>query len=125
MTPTPAPATSTVGGRATQLRRYRATGHPGATVSHDGLIFTWPGAAPGTADNVVASGQTIELSGSGKTLGILGSGDYGTATGSGTITYTDGTNQPFTLSLSDWYSNSPQPGGDVLDTFPYHNSQCG
>lgn len=65
------------------------------------------------------------MSGSGSTLGILGTGDYGTASGTGTIIYTDGTKQTFSLALSDWYSNSPQPGGDVLDTFPYHNSQTG
>ena len=98
---------------------------PGATFTHDGLSFSWPSAQPGTNDNVVASGQTISLSGSGSTLGILGTGDYGTASGTGTIIYTDGTKQTFSLALSDWYSNSPQPGGDVLDTFPYHNSQTG
>ncbi len=98
---------------------------PGATFSHDGLSFTWPNAAPGTPDNVVASGQTIAVSGSGATLGLLGTGDYGTATGTGTITYTDGTQQPFTLSFPDWYANAASDGGDVLDTFPYHNTQTG
>ncbi len=98
---------------------------PGATVTHDGLTFTWPDAPPGTNDNVLAGGQTIALSGSGSTLGFLGSGAYGTASGPGTVIYSDGTRQSFTLSFSDWYSNSPQPGGDVLDTFPYHNSQTG
>ncbi len=98
---------------------------PGATVTHDGQTFTWPDAQPGANDNVVAGGQTIALSGSGSTLGFLGSGAYGTATGTGTIVYSDGTRQSFTLSLSDWYSNAAQPGGDVLDTFPYHNSQTG
>jgi beta-glucosidase len=98
---------------------------PGATVNHDGLTFSWPTAAPGSPDNVVAGGQTLELSGSGKTFGLLGTGDYGTATGTGTITYTDGTTQSFTLSFPDWYANSPQPGGDILDTFPYHDSQTG
>jgi beta-glucosidase len=94
-------------------------------VNHDGLTFTWPAAAPVTPDNVVAGGQTIAVSGSGKSLGLLGTGDYGTATGTGTITYTDGTTQSFTLPFSDWYANSPQPAGDVLYTFPYHNSQTG
>jgi beta-glucosidase-like glycosyl hydrolase len=97
----------------------------GATVAHDGLSFTWPDAAPGAPDNVVASGQSIAVSGSGNTLGILGTGDYGTAAGTGTITYTDGTTQPFTLQFSDWYANAAQPGGDILDTFPYHNTPTG
>ena len=94
-------------------------------MSHDGLSFAWPSAAPGTPDNVVASGQTIDVSGSRKILGLLGTGDYGTASGTGTVTYTDGTTKSFALSFSDWYANSPQPGGDVLATFPYDNSQTG
>jgi hypothetical protein len=98
---------------------------PGATFTHDGLTFIWPSGQPGMTDNVVASGQTISLSGSGSTLGILGTGDYGTASGTATIIYTDGTKQSFSLALSDWYSNSAQPGGDILDTFPYHNAQTG
>jgi beta-glucosidase len=122
----PAPGNLDGGGLSYSEQTLESDGlTPGATVSHDGLAFTWPDATPGTPDNVVAAGQTIELSGSGKTLGVLGTGDYGTTTGTGTITYTDGTTQSFTLSLSDWYANSPQPGGDILDTFPYHNSQTG
>jgi beta-glucosidase len=114
------------GGQSYSAQTLQSDGlTPGATVNHDGLAFTWPGAAPGTADNVVAGGQTIDVSGSGKTLGLLGSGAYGTATGTGTITYTDGTKQSFTLPFSDWYANSPQPSGDILYTFPYHNSQSG
>jgi beta-glucosidase len=98
---------------------------PGATVSHDGLGFIWPDATPGSNDNVVASGQTIAISGSGGALGIIGTGDYGTADGTGTVTYTDGTTQAFTLSLPDWYSNAAPPGGDIVDTFPYHNTRSG
>ncbi len=98
---------------------------PGATVTHDGLAFTWPDASPGTNDNVVAQGQTISPSGSGSTLGFLGTGDYGTASGRATITYTDGTTQSFSLAFSDWYANSAQPDGDILDSFPYHNSKTG
>ncbi len=98
---------------------------PGAAVSHDGLAFTWPDAAPGTPDNVVAAGQTVPLSGSGTTLGFLGTGDYGTATGTGTITYTDGTTQSFTLGFPDWYANLAGPGGDILATVPYINKAGG
>ena len=98
---------------------------PGATITHDGVTFTWPNAQPGTPDNVVAGGQTIALSGSGTTLGLLGSGDYGTASGSGTITYTDGTTQQFTLTLPDWWANSAPPGGDILATDPYINTPTG
>ena len=43
----------------------------GGTISHGGLTFTWPAqAGTGSADNTVAAGQTIAVSGSG-TLGFL------------------------------------------------------
>jgi hypothetical protein len=98
---------------------------PGATVSHDGLAFTWPSAAAGTPDNVVAGGQTIAVSGSGHTLGFLGTGDYGTASGTGTVTYTDGTTQPFTLTFADWWANAAAGGGDILTSTPYINGPNG
>ncbi|HZC51089.1 MAG TPA: glycoside hydrolase family 3 C-terminal domain-containing protein, partial [Mycobacterium sp.] len=79
---------------------------PGASVTHDGLTFTWPDAQPGTPDNVVAGGQTVPLTGSGSTVGLLGAGDYGTASGTATITYSDGTSQSFPLSFADWWANT-------------------
>jgi beta-glucosidase len=94
-------------------------------VTHDGLTFTWPNVLPGTPGNVTAGGQTIALSGSGTTLGFLGTGDYGTASGSGTITYTDGTTQQFTLSFADWWANTAAPGGDILASVPYINQATG
>ena len=98
---------------------------PGATVSHDGLTFTWPNAQPGTPDNIVAGGQTVPLTGSGSTLGLLGSGDYGTASGTATITYTDGSSQSFPLSYADWWANAPTAGDDILASFPYINQPTG
>ncbi|MBV9855104.1 MAG: glycoside hydrolase family 3 C-terminal domain-containing protein [Streptosporangiaceae bacterium] len=98
---------------------------PGATVTHDGLTFTWPNAQPGMPDNVVAGGQTIAVSGSGATLGLLGTGDYGSASGTGTITYTDGSTQQFTLTFPDWWSNTAPAGGDILATVPYINTPTG
>ncbi|MGH3170243.1 MAG: glycoside hydrolase family 3 C-terminal domain-containing protein, partial [Trebonia sp.] len=98
---------------------------PGASVTHDGITFTWPSATAGTPDNVVAEGQTIDASGSGTTLGFLGFGTYGTNTGTGTITYTDGSTQSFTLSFADWWSNSPVSGGDILASMPYINNDSG
>jgi len=98
---------------------------PGATVTHDGLTFTWPNAQPGTPDNVVAGGQTVPLSGSGSTLGLLGTGDYGTASGTVTITYTDGSSQSVPLSFADWWANAATAGGDVLTTLPYLNNASG
>jgi hypothetical protein len=98
---------------------------PGAAITHDGVAFTWPGAQPGTPDNVVAGGQTIALSGSGTTLGLLGAGDYGAASGSGTITYTDGSTQQFTVGFPDWWSNTAPASGDILATDPYINTPSG
>ena len=98
---------------------------PGASVTHDGTTFTWPDIAPGKPDNVVAGGQTVALSGTGPTLGIIGAANNGTASGTGTITYADGSTQPFDLSFSDWWSNSPAQGSDVLTSTPYINSTGG
>ena len=98
---------------------------PGASVTHDGVPFTWPSAQPGTPDNVVAGGQTIAVSGSGSTLGLLGTGDYGSATGTGTITYTDGSTQQFTVTFPDWWSNAAPSGGDILASLPYINNGTG
>jgi beta-glucosidase len=98
---------------------------PGASVTHDGTTFTWPGVAPGQPDNVVAGGQTVAISGTGPTLGIVGTANNGTASGTGTILYADGSTQPFDLSFSDWWSNSAAQGSDVLASTPYINSTGG
>jgi beta-glucosidase-like glycosyl hydrolase len=92
---------------------------PGAPLVHDGLTFTWPNAGPGAPDNVVAAGQTIDVSGSGSTLGFLGTSAWGASSGSGTITYTDGTTQPFTIGFGDWANGTPPAGGDVAIRAPY------
>jgi beta-glucosidase-like glycosyl hydrolase len=98
---------------------------PGASITHDGVTFTWPNAQPGTPDNVVAGGQTIALPGSGSTLGLVGTGDYGAASGTGTITYTDGSTQQFDVTFPDWWSNTAPAGGDILTTLPYINTPTG
>jgi hypothetical protein len=98
---------------------------PGGTVNHDGLAFTWPAAASGTPDNVVASGQSFAVTGSGSTLGFLGLGDFGNASGSGTVVYSDGTTQSYSLAFADWWSGSALPGGDIAATLPYINNPGG
>ena len=112
------------GGASYSAQALAAAGlTPGATITHDGMTFTWPNAQPGQPDNVVAGGQTFPISGSGSTLGLLGAGDYGDASGVGTILYTDGTTQQFTLDFPDWWSNTAPSGGDILASFPYiHNN---
>ena len=94
---------------------------PGAPLVHDGLTFTWPSGGPCAADNVVAAGQTINVSGSGSTLGFLGTSAWGPITGSGTVTYTDGTTQPFTIGFGDWANGTPPTGADVAIRAPYGN----
>ncbi|MGE5287734.1 MAG: glycoside hydrolase family 3 C-terminal domain-containing protein [Micromonosporaceae bacterium] len=112
------------GGASYSAQALAAAGlTPGATITHDGVTFTWPNAQPGQPDNVVAGGQTFPISGSGSTLGLLGASDYGDSSGTGTIIYTDGTTQEFTLNFPDWWSNTTPSGGDILASFPYiHNN---
>jgi beta-glucosidase len=94
---------------------------PGTPIVHNGLTFTWPNAGVGKPDNVVAAGQTINFSGSGSTLGFLGTSVWGPGTGSGTIAYTDGSTQPYTISFGDWANGTPPAGGDVAIKAPYGN----
>jgi hypothetical protein len=95
---------------------------PGATVSHDGLSFTWPDVPPGTADNTAADGQIIDAPGSGSKLGFLGGAAFGTpdVTGSVFVTYTDGSIERAPLSFGDWYGDAPAPGNDTVATVPWN-----
>jgi hypothetical protein len=70
----------------------------------------------------VAEGQTITMSGSG-ILGFLMSASYGPASGTGTITYTDGSTQSYTLTSPDWFSTTPPSGGAVAVNSAYQNRQ--
>ena len=98
---------------------------PGSTVTLDGVTMTWPNVPAGQPDNVVAEGQSFDVSGTGSTLGLLGAAAFGTATGTGTITYTDGTTQQFTLSFADWASSSPAPGTSTIATMSSWNTPSG
>ncbi|MGA5759462.1 hypothetical protein [Nonomuraea bangladeshensis] len=94
---------------------------PGSTVTQGGFSFAWPDVPSGQADNVVAGGQAFTYSGSGASLAFLGLANNGTATGNGTIVYTDGTVQPYTISFPDWWSGS----GDTVAALPYLNTRNG
>ena len=93
---------------------------PGSPVSHGGMQFAWPNVAGGQQDNVVAGGQSLKLSGTGTSLGFLATATYGPATGTGSVTYTDGSTQQFTLSVPDWFANPPS-GSDPAITMTYRN----
>jgi hypothetical protein len=99
-----------------------AGARPGATINSSGVGFTFPNVAAGANDNTVAQAQTITMSGSG-TLGFLVSASYGPATGTGTITYTDGSTQSYTLTVPDWWSTTAPTGGAVAVNSAYQNRQ--
>jgi hypothetical protein len=83
---------------------------PGAPVKAGGLTFTWPNVPSAQPDNTMAQGQTIAVSGSGSSLGFLAAANNSPETGTGTIYYTDGSSQPFTLSAGNFWYPSGQNG---------------
>ncbi len=60
-----------------------------------------------------------------QSLALLGSATDGAASGTATITYTDGTTQTFTLSFTDWAWSAPHFGNTVVVTMPYRNARYG
>ena len=98
---------------------------PGSQITKGGVTFTWPNVPAGQADNVGMTGQTIDISGSGSTLGFLGAASYGNQTGTGTVYYTDGTSQSYTITFPDWFSSTPVAGDDLVATTSYLNRTNG
>jgi hypothetical protein len=96
---------------------------PGATIASGGLTYTWPNVSAGTDDNTVADGQDVAIGETGSELGFLVSGSYGPVSGSGVITYSDGSTQNYTLSGPDWWSTTPPTGGAVAVNASYLNIQ--
>ncbi|HYK67966.1 MAG TPA: GH92 family glycosyl hydrolase [Streptosporangiaceae bacterium] len=99
---------------------------PGATVTADGLTFTWPNVAACSPDNILAAGQTMLMSpvSGASTLGLLGSSSDGGSQGTIVINYTDGTSSTATVSFNDWAS-APGGGDTAVATMPYRNSASG
>lgn len=109
-------------GYSLSAQALTAAGYPpGTAITHAGLTFTWPDAAAGQQDNITAGGQAIVAGTAGSTLGFLVTGSYGPASGTGTVLYSDGGSQPFTLTAPDWYA-TPPAGTDVVFTLPYRNA---
>jgi predicted alpha-1,2-mannosidase len=107
---------------------------PGATVTSHGLSYTWPGAAAGQPDAINAAGQAIPVTepAGASSIGFLGSAvNSGTAGASGTvtITYTDGSTSTATLGMSDWTlsagQGSPQFHNVIVARLPYRNTMNG
>ncbi|WP_063778055.1 glycoside hydrolase family 3 C-terminal domain-containing protein [Lentzea aerocolonigenes] len=88
-------------------------------VNIGGIPFTWP--QPNVANNVVAGGQVLPVSGSGRLLGFLGSNAFGSTSAPGTIVYTDGSTQGYALSFADWWSSSALPGTSIAAASQYLN----
>jgi hypothetical protein len=106
---------------AQELARVGAA--PGDTVRHGGVAFTWPEAAAGRPDNVLANGQTIALSGSAAAVGFLLSGSYASTglAGTGTVSYTDGSTTELRIGAPDWGIATVPAGADVALTMAYRN----
>lgn len=99
----PAPGDIDGGGSSFLAERLAEKGVvPGAQVSANGFEFTWPSSQPGTRDNVAAGGETIRVSGSGNALAFLGTGTSGSAGGSATVHYSDGSTATGTLGFPNW-----------------------
>ena len=108
----------------------------GSTVTSDGISYTWPTPASGTADNLEAAGQTIpQPDGSkGAFLGLLGAATDAPTDGTGvpgdlTVTYTDGSTAKATVAFSDWTLNGgsakPLPGNTEAVSTSYRNTGDG
>ena len=80
----------------------KAGATPGATISANGLTFSWPASASGgIPDNVAGGGLTVKQSGSGSALAFLGS-EAGFDTGTVTVSYTDGSTSTGSLGFPNW-----------------------
>jgi endo-1,4-beta-xylanase len=108
------------GSSFSQTALTNAHAGPGAQITSSGLTFTMPSAAAGTNDNTVPQNQVIKIAGTG-TLGFLLTSSYGPATGTGTLTYTDGSTQAYTLNSADWWSATPASGTALAVSSAYQN----
>ena len=102
---------------------------PGATVTVNGIQYTWPNVPAATFDNVQAAGQTIPTPNAqlGATqLSFLGSASNGPSAGTVTITYTDGSTQTAQLGFSDWTlgggGSQPSYGNVTALKTPYRDA---
>lgn len=107
---------------------------PGGTVSSGGFDFTWPKVAAGDPDNIEVAGDTPQVlnvpSAQGATeLSLLGSAAEGSASGTATLTYTDGTTQKADIGFSDWTlgggGDKPSFGNTIAVHTPYRDVQGG
>jgi len=100
--------------------------NPGGTVNANGMSFTWPSAAAGKPNNWLVNGQVIDLGGrSAARISFLGSASNGPATGTATVTYTDGSTSSVSITMTDWAVGTPQAGDTVAATLGHWNAADG
>ncbi len=82
---------------------------------------------PGTADAIAAAGQVLPLpTGSDRALSFLATAVNGSQTNQTfTVTYTDGSTQTLTQSLSDWMAPQNYPGEATALAMSYFNNANG
>lgn len=105
------------GGYSLSATQLAAVGYtPGATVTANGLPYTWPDTRPGDPDNIAAAGQVIRVQGQGARLGLLGTGISSAHSGTVTVTYTDGSTAAVAVDFPDWYSNAASGNSQLAVT---------
>ncbi|MEU5693671.1 GH92 family glycosyl hydrolase [Actinosynnema sp. NPDC020468] len=105
---------------------------PGGTKTSEGITYTWPTSPVGEPDNVNASGEvvTVPAPAGATKLGLVGSAGGGKASGTLTITFTDGSTQNAAVGFSDWALGGsadlpPSFDNRILLTTPYRNNSGG
>jgi hypothetical protein len=103
----------------------------GARVTVGATVLKWPGVPAGAADNVRAEGQTIRIRGSATAtrLTFIGASTIGAEpgtgptdeSGTGTIQYTDGTDQPYSLTFDYWLVAPDSSSNTTVATAAYIN----
>jgi hypothetical protein len=87
-----------------------------------GNSLSWAGATYqfGAGGAALSGGTALLPAGSYKTLSLLGTGAFGGATNAQfVVTYTDGTTQTFTQSVSDWGAPKNYTGESIATTMAY------
>ncbi len=96
----------------------------GTRLSNQGTSYAFGSATGNNAVN--AAGQTISLTaGNYSALTFLGAASNGSQTGTFTVDYSDGTQQTFTQTLSDWTAGSTAAGEMVASTMSYRDKYDG
>jgi hypothetical protein len=118
------------GGRSYSNDALTAAGFaPGQDLLIGGYAFQWVTPVAGSFDNWAHSEQVIPFSTTGGSIAFLGAGSSGTSSGMAFISYSDGTVQPFTLTMTDWTlcggTCQIAPGNTEVVATPYRNTLGG